>query len=88
MKCTTITILLIFITGVLLLISGTTSKREGYGGPIKSGILRIPKTECNTICENHFYDCLDKTRLLNYNLCESNLQACKLVCKYSNFQRL
>ena len=87
MKCATIIILLVILLSALLLIMGTTSQRETYGGPIKV-LRRIPKTECNTICDNYFYDCLNKTRLTDYDLCESKLRACKAICRYSNFQRL
>ena len=87
MKCTILVVFFIILLGVLLLISGTTTQREPYGGPIKV-IRRIPKNECITICENYFYDCLRKTRLTDYDLCESKLGACKAICKYSNFQRL
>ena len=86
MECTTLVVIFIFLLGALLLISGTTT-RESYGGPIKV-IRRIPKNECITICENYFCDCLRKTRLTDYDLCESKLRACKAICKYSNFQRL
>ena len=51
-------------------------------------LRRIPKTECNTVCENYFYDCLRHTRLTDYDLCEKKLEACKAICRYSNFQRL
>ena len=87
MKCASIIIIFIFLLGILLLLSGTTSQRESYGGPVKV-LRRIPKNECNTICENYFYDCLRSTRLTDYSLCESNLGACKAICTYSNFQLL
>ncbi len=86
MKNATIIIFLTILLGAFLMLSGTSS-RESYGGPIKV-IRRIPKTECNTLCENSFYDCLNKTRLTDYDLCEKKLGACKAICRYSNFQRL
>ena len=87
MKGATIIVFFVILLSAFILIIGTTLQREPYGGPIKV-IRRIPKTECNTICENYFYDCLNKTRLTDYDLCESKLNACKAICKYSNFQRL
>lgn len=87
MKCATIIIFLIILLSAFLILSGTTSHREPYGGPIKV-LRRIPKTECNTVCENYFYDCLRQTRLTDYDLCEKKLEACKSICRYSNFQRL
>jgi len=51
MKCATIIILFVILLSALLLIMGTTSQRETYGGPIKV-LRRIPKTEFNTICDN------------------------------------
>ena len=84
---TVVAILFLLLLSGCLLAAGATSARESYGGPIKV-LRRIPKTECETICDNHFYDCLRKTRMTDYDLCEKKAQACKAICRYTNFQRL
>ena len=85
MNQTIIIICVIFLLSACLLLSGAT--REAYGGPI-TVIRRIPINECKTICDNYFYDCLRKTRMTDYDLCEKKRGACKAICTYSNFQRL
>jgi hypothetical protein len=85
MTPTVIIIFTIFLLGAFLLLGGST--RETYGGPIKV-LRRLPINECKTICDNYFYDCLRKTRLTDYDLCEKRQTACKAICTYSNFQRL
>ena len=61
--------------------------REHFGGPVKV-LRRIPVTECELLCDNFFYSCLRATRLTDFDLCNKQKNACKLVCQYSNFQRM
>lgn len=74
------------VTGGLTL-GGSSRPREHFGGPVKV-LRRIPITECELLCDNFFYYCLRATRLTDFDLCETQKNACKMVCRYSNFHRM
>lgn len=80
----------IIVTGLILIgyyyYNFQNKSKEHYGGPIKN-VRKIPITTCYKICDNWAYHC-ERDRPGNYGSCQTQRDACKLECYYSNSQRL
>jgi hypothetical protein len=76
--------LTIFAFGLYLL--GSPKLVENYGGPIKN-VKKIPISSCYQICDNWAYHC-EKDRPGNYGGCETQRNACRAECYFSNSQRM
>lgn len=59
---------------------------ENYGGPIKN-VKKIPISTCYEICDNWAEHC-ERDRPGNYGGCETQRNACRAECYYSNTQRM
>jgi len=68
-----------------LFIGICSTKKEGYGGPVKNS-RKIPATDCYKLCGVWYDNCVTD-RIGDAGGCAIQAQACNNECYYSNFQR-
>ena len=78
--------IVIIIALIAFLVFVGSSKKEGYGGPVKR-IQRIPENACRGICDQHWRRDMMEFGYLNADWINKKHQACINVCHYSNYHR-
>jgi hypothetical protein len=58
--------------------------RENYGGPVKR-IHRIPLNTCYDICKQHYDVCMAQYQYIDAGNCSTRYEACKNICRYSDY---